>query len=148
MFWETIRNIESVFLDFFNNLSIFNSPYIKPMIFLCHGHQPWYLSMMTVSFQVWSLIFPSYKTLSHDSYVYMLCCRNIPVYHKQQGLSVMCHHLEKIHIPPSHSFSFPRIVRNGKITSPVLEKCTRAIPLPKGTPPLSSQTENSREAQT
>lgn len=39
-------------LCFFNNLSIFNSPYIELMILLCHQCQLWYLSMMTVSFLV------------------------------------------------------------------------------------------------
>lgn len=54
-------------------------------------------------FPVYSLIFPFYKTLSHECCVYILCSRNIPAHHKQKGLSLMCHYLEKLHIPPFHS---------------------------------------------
>lgn len=32
VFWETIRKIETDFLRFFNNLSIFKNPYIGPSV--------------------------------------------------------------------------------------------------------------------
>lgn len=46
---------------------------------------------------------------------YRHCCRNIPVDHRQQGLSVMCHYLEKnTYSSLVFPFCLPRVAHNGK----------------------------------